>query len=132
MLSDLLSDSFTKTNKHLLQRDTRNDFGTKRTYSNWSHTVLSCLRMIQLKLGKAACQLSIEGKIWNETVQQNLYTIKTLCAYLSISRSTIFRIMERGEIEPLRIGSAVRFTEAEVNRYITRQQKQARRNEVGF
>jgi excisionase family DNA binding protein len=82
-------------------------------------------------LGKA-CRTKIEREIWIDKVQQTLYTIKTLCQYLSISRATIYRIIQRGELEPLRIGSAVRFTEIEVNRYLARQQKQARTNEVGF
>jgi excisionase family DNA binding protein len=61
-----------------------------------------------------------------------LFTVTTLCEYLAISRATLYRLIKRGEIEPVRIGSLTRFTENEVNRYITRQQKQARSSEAGF
>ena len=132
MLSDSLSDSFEKTNYHLLANDTREIIRQITTYFNWPHTVLSCITMFQLRLFLFACQRKCERGIWDEKVQQNLYTVKTLCSYLCISRATLYRVIQRGDLEPLRIGSSVRFTESEVNNFITRQQKQSRIKEVGF
>jgi excisionase family DNA binding protein len=133
MLSNLLSDSFTKTNKHLLQRDTRNKislFGSGVTVSHnglgcssWHHPQRPIKKVLLLKI-----HLLNLGVI----LTHPLFTVNTLCEHLSISRSTLYRLIKRGEIEPLRIGSLTRFAENEVNRYITRQQKQARSSEVGF
>lgn len=133
MLSNLLSDSFKKTNKHIVQHDTRNKislFGSGVTLSHngfgcssWHHPQRPIKNVLLLKI-----HLLNLGVI----LTHPLFTVITLCEHLSISRSTLFRLIKNGEIEPVRIGSLTRFTENEVNRYITRQQKQARRNEVGF
>ena len=132
MLSNLLSDSFTKTNKHIVQHDTRNHFGTNFIYCHLSHTGLGWFRMFQLRPMVKACRTEGISDKWKYNMSQNIYTVKSLCSYLSVSRATLYRLIGNGEIEPLHIGSCIRFTETEVNRYISRQQKQARSNEVGF
>lgn len=63
---------------------------------------------------------------------QPLFTVTTLCECLAISRATLYRLIKKGEIEPIRIGSLTRFTGTEVERFLTRQQKQSRIKEVGF
>ncbi len=133
MLSNLLSDLLKKTNKHLLQRDTRNKispFGSGLTVvhndlgcSSWHHPQRPIKKVLLLKI-----LLLNLGVI----LTHPLFTVTTLCEHLAISRATLYRLIKRGELEPLRIGSLTRFTENEVNRYITRQQKQARSSEVGF
>lgn len=133
MLSNLLSDSARKTKIHLLQLDTRNKislFGSRRQVahnglgcSSWHHPQRPIKNVLLLKI-----HLLNLGVI----LTHPLFTVTTLCEHLAISRATLYRLIKRGEIEPLRIGSLTRFTEIEVSRYITRQQKQARRNEVGF
>ncbi len=133
MLSNLLSDSFTKTYKHLLQRDTRNKISPFGFGLTLVHNDLGCS-------SENHPQWPIKKRLVLKTLLLNLgvilthplFTVTTLCEYLAISRATLYRLIKRGELEPLRIGSLTRFTENEVNRYITRQQKQARSSEVGF
>jgi excisionase family DNA binding protein len=133
MLSNLLSDSFKKTNKHLLERDTRNklspfgfgltvihnDLGcSSENHPQWPIKKRLVLKNLLLKLGVI--------------LTHPLFTVTTLCEHLAISRATLYRLINKGEIEPIRIGSLTRFTEKEVNRFLSRQQQQARAQEVGF
>ena len=133
MLSNLLSDSFTKTNKHLLERDTRNKISPFGSGVFVVHNVPGCSSenhpqwpiKKRLVLKKLLLNLGV-------ILTHPLFTVTTLCKYLSISKSTLWRLINKGEIEPIRIGSLTRFTENEVNRFLTRQQNQARSKEVGF
>jgi excisionase family DNA binding protein len=133
MISNLLSDSFTKTNKHLLLRDTRNKISPFGSGVFVVHNVLGCSSenhpqwpiKKRLVLKKLLLNLGV-------ILTHPLFTVTTLCKHLAISRSTLFRLISKGEIEPIRIGSLTRFTENEVNRFLSRQQKQARSKEVGF
>jgi excisionase family DNA binding protein len=133
MLSNLLSDSFKKTNKHLLERDTRNklspfgfgltvihnDLGcSSENHPQWPIKKRLVLKNLLLKLGVI--------------LTHPLFTVTTLWEHLAISRATLYRLINKGEIEPIRIGSLTRFTEKEVNRFLSRQQQQARAQEVGF
>jgi excisionase family DNA binding protein len=95
-------------------------------------TVFSCFNPSQLKLIGRACRIKEIKKKLGTILNEKLFTIKTLCEYLGISRSTLHRLIQQGRIEPFHIGSATRFTSAEVDRFITRQLKQARIQEVGF
>jgi len=133
LLSNLLSDSFTKTNKHLLHRDTRNKISPFGSGVFVVHNVPGCSSenhpqwpiKKRLVLKKLLLNLGV-------ILTHPLFTVTTLCKHLAISRSTLFRLISKGEIEPIRIGSLTRFTENEVNRFLSRQQQQARSKEVGF
>lgn len=46
------------------------------------------------------------------------YTIKEVCDILKMSRSTLYRIMERYHLSPLKVGGKVLFPESELNRFI--------------
>lgn len=133
MLSNLLSDSAKKTKIHLLQIDTRNKISPFGFGLTLVHNDLGCSseNHPQWPIKK---RLVLKNLLLNLGVilTHPLFTVTTLCEHLAISRATLYRIIKRGELEPLRIGSLTRFTENEVNRYISRQQKQARSSEVGF
>lgn len=133
MLSNLLSDSFKETYKHLLQRDTRNKLSPFGFGLTVVHNGLGCSseNHPQWPIKK---RLVLKNLLLNLGVilTHPLFTVTTLCEHLAISRATLYRLINKGEIEPIRIGSLTRFTENEVNRFLTRQQKQARVNEVGF
>ncbi len=75
-----------------------------------------------------------EGAVekWLEEMESNLFNIKSLCTFLGVSRATVYRLIAAGQIEPIHIGSSVRFTESEIKRFITRQQRESRMREVGF
>lgn len=133
MLSNLLSDSAKKTKIHLLQLDTRNKISPFGFGLTLVHNDLGCSseNHPQWPIKK---RLVLKNLLLNLGVilTHPLFTVTTLCEHLAISRATLYRLIKKGELEPLRIGSLTRFTENEVNRYITRQQKQARSSEVGF
>jgi len=132
MLSNLLSDSFIKTYLYIIQKATRNDIRTKCKFEHLFHTVFSCFKMSQLKPRNLVCHLERMSRKLGTILNQKLYTVKTLCSYLSISRATLYRLIQQGMLEPLHIGPSTRFTESEVERFITRQQRQARSQEVGL
>ncbi len=47
-----------------------------------------------------------------------LYTIGQTAEMLTVSTMTVRRIINRGELTPARIGGQLRFTSAEIARYI--------------
>ena len=133
MLSNLLSDSFTKTNKHLLQHDTQNKISLLGFSVTLVHNVLGCFpENHPQRPFKEVLLLKILLLNLGVILTQPLFTVITLCEHLAISRATLYRLIKKGEIEPIRIGSLTRFTESEVERFLSRQLKQARSREVGF
>ena len=133
MLSNLLSDSFTKTNKHLLQHDTRNKISLLGFGVTLAHNVVGCFpENHPQRPFKEVLLLKILLLNLGVILTQPLFTVITLCELLAISRATLYRLIKKGEIEPIRIGSLTRFTESEVERFLSRQLKQARSREVGF
>jgi excisionase family DNA binding protein len=132
MLSNLLSNSLSFTYVYIMQNDTRMKNITKCIFEHLFHTVCSCFKMSQLKPRNLVCHLERMSTKLGTILNQQLFTVKTLCSYLSISRATLYRLIKKGKIEPLHIGSSTRFTESEVERFITRQQRQTRSQEVGF
>lgn len=52
------------------------------------------------------------------TVPRLLYRADEVCEMLAISRPTLQKEMAEGRLTPVRIGSAVRFTREEIDRYI--------------
>jgi excisionase family DNA binding protein len=63
---------------------------------------------------------------------QQLYSAPQVCELLAISRATLYRLKSAGKIESLKIGSATRFTESAIERFIKASQTASRENEVGF
>ena len=131
MLSDSLSDSYRTTYLYIVQKATRIN-RPKRLFEQMFQTIFSCFNSSQLKPRNLVCHLERMSKKLGTILNQHLYTVKTLCSYLSISRATLYRLIQQGKIEPIHIGSSTRFTESEVDRFLTRQLKQARIQEVGF
>ena len=143
MLSDSLSDLFSNSindskNKYQFSTITRHakSIITFRIFAPLTHTDTGCFKMSQLKSKVLVCHRERKrertcGK-WEEKLTQYIFTVKTLCNHLGISRATLYRLIQKGQLEPLHIGSSTRFTENEVNNFITRQQKQSRVKEVGF
>jgi excisionase family DNA binding protein len=133
MLSNLLSDSFRFTYLDILQKDTRNKLATFGFGANLVHNVHGCsIENHPQRPFKEELLLKIRFLNLGVILTQPLFTVSTLCKHLSISRATLYRLINKGEIEPIRIGSLTRFTDSEVERFLTRQQKQARIQEVGF
>jgi excisionase family DNA binding protein len=50
----------------------------------------------------------------------NIYNVTDVAKLLSLSRSCIYKKFESGEIEGIKIGSAVRFTEENIQNFLTR------------
>jgi excisionase family DNA binding protein len=139
MLSDSLSDLFRNSvsyskNKYPFSTLTRHAkrIITFRIFAPLTHTDIGCFKMSQLRSEVLVCHQERKEKKWKEKLAQHIFTVKTLCNYLGISRATLYRLIQKGQLEPLHIGSSTRFTENEVNNFITRQQKQSRIKEVGF
>jgi excisionase family DNA binding protein len=67
-----------------------------------------------------------------ETVKQSagtlepLLTIGDVSEALNVSRATIYRLMETGELDPVRIRSRTRFEPTVVREYIDRNREQGR------
>jgi len=132
MLSNSLRDSFRTTYLYIVQKGSRNDIRTNYIFEHLFQTVFSCFNSSQLKPRDLVCHLAQMKAKLGTILNQHLYTVKTLCSYLSISRATLYRLIQQGKIEPIHIGSSTRFTESEVDRFLTRQLRQARIQEVGF
>jgi putative molybdopterin biosynthesis protein len=47
-----------------------------------------------------------------------LLTIKDVMTRLQVSRATIYRLIERGELKPFKIGRSLRFDEQDLNSFI--------------
>ena len=78
-----------------------------------------------------ACQEKEIGEKW-KVILAHLYTTAEACKQLSISRSTLYRLISDGEIEPIKIRNCCRFSEANLNKYLERQIKKSREDKVGF
>ena len=51
-------------------------------------------------------------------MSNNLLTVPEACRYLSISRATLYRLMDAGNIRRVRIGGAVRFRPDDLDAFI--------------
>jgi excisionase family DNA binding protein len=71
------------------------------------------------------------GEKW-KVILAHLYTTAEACKQLNISRSTLYRLISDGEIEPIKIRNCCRFSESNLNKYIDRQFKKSREQKVGF
>ncbi len=50
--------------------------------------------------------------------QEKLITIKDVMELLSISRPTVYRLMDKGDIPSYKIGNQLRFKQSEIEAYI--------------
>ena len=71
------------------------------------------------------------GEKW-KVILAHLLTTAEACKQLNISRSTLYRLISDGEIEPIKIRNCCRFSEANLNKYLDRQIKKSREEKVGF
>ena len=136
MLSDLLSDLPLNINGHILSfSSVTGHAGTKVTLqflNRLVHNRGTCFQDNALRRPLKWLLLKIHLLYLGVILTQPLFTVSTLCEHLAISRASLYRLIKKGRLEPLYIGSSTRFTQKEVDRFITHQQKQARRKEVGF
>jgi excisionase family DNA binding protein len=56
-----------------------------------------------------------------------LYSISTVADRLDVSPDTVRRLLARGDLTPIRIGSAVRIAAAELESFVERRQRGGRR-----
>ena len=54
----------------------------------------------------------------NIKTMEKLYTIKEACEILKVSRATLYRIIGKQDLLPVKVGGSVRFKESELNRFI--------------
>ncbi len=78
-----------------------------------------------------ACKEKRIGEKW-KVILAHLYTTAEACKQLKISRSTLYRLISDGEIEPIKLRNCCRFSEANLNKYLDRQIKKSREEKVGF
>jgi excisionase family DNA binding protein len=92
-----------------------------------------CLGLSHLRsrLRVLACNEKGIGEKW-KVILAHLYTTAEACKQLNISRSTLYRLISDGEIEPIKIRNCCRFSEANLNKYLDRQIKKSREEKVGF
>jgi excisionase family DNA binding protein len=51
-------------------------------------------------------------------MNKTLLTIKDVMTRLQVSRATIYRLIERGELKPFKIGRSLRFDEHDLDAFI--------------
>jgi len=61
-----------------------------------------------------------------------LFKVDEVAKELQISRATLYRLIARGYIQPIKVGRSVRFTQKSIDLLIKRLETQTRENEVGF
>ena len=47
-----------------------------------------------------------------------LHRLTYVCSRTDLSRSTIYRLIERGDLKAVKVGKALRITDSEINRFI--------------
>ena len=52
-----------------------------------------------------------------------LLTVSGVCELLDVSRQTLYRLIHRGELMPIRVSRSPRFAPDEVRRYLERQRE---------
>ncbi len=70
-------------------------------------------------LSELAEQLQLRHDAAAVTDGQQLLTTAQTTAMLRISRATLYRKVDAGELTPVKIGSAVRFRRSDVDAYVT-------------
>ena len=69
--------------------------------------------LIRNRAGRAFCQEATVN-------EERLLRLPEVSARLSLSRTAIYRMMDRGELEPVRIGGALRFPASAIDHLIER------------
>lgn len=49
---------------------------------------------------------------------ERLFTLKEACEYLKVSRSTVLRLIQRGELKDYKVGSLLRFYKRDLDRVV--------------
>lgn len=130
MVSELVSDSAIIHPFHWSLRHAQ--FGPPlQIIEQMFENVSRCFSSIHLGPRWRACHKKWKDKLWS-TILAHLYTVNEVCDQLKISRSTLYRLVNAGEIEPVKVRNCRRFTETAVNRYVDRLVKQTREEMVGF
>lgn len=57
-------------------------------------------------------------------MEQELYKVSTAMQKLEVCRATIYRLIERGELDKVKIGTTTRITAASIERLISGKPKQ--------
>ena len=130
MVSELVSDYATK---HLSHRTLRHAHAGSplQIIEQMFENVSRCFSSIHLGSRWRTCRKKGKEKLWSTTLA-HLYTVNEVCDQLKISRSTLYRLVNAGEIEPVKVRNCRRFTETAVNRYVDRLVKKTREEMVGF
>jgi excisionase family DNA binding protein len=63
-----------------------------------------------------------QAKTPRDTSLSQLMTVREVCAYLRVSRATIYRLLKENQIPAFRVGSDWRFNIEEIDRWRLRQQ----------
>jgi excisionase family DNA binding protein len=61
-------------------------------------------------------------------MERLLFTVEEVAEALALSRSTIYRLLHRGDLVATRIGSAIRIPETSVRRFVDERTRTARRD----
>lgn len=54
-----------------------------------------------------------------QTTARKVHTFDEARAHLRVSRSTMFRLINDGQLHPFKIGRALRFTDEDLDRFIS-------------
>ncbi|OYW52331.1 MAG: hypothetical protein B7Y80_20130 [Hyphomicrobium sp. 32-62-53] len=58
-------------------------------------------------------------------MQNHLLTIPTTCKLLQVGRSTIYALVARGHLRPVKVGAATRFASSDIDAFIEQLREQA-------
>ncbi|MNK66967.1 Helix-turn-helix domain protein [compost metagenome] len=56
-------------------------------------------------------------------MREDLLTLKDVMSRLKLSRATIYRLIEQGELKPFKIGQSLRFEEQDLAAFIARKKE---------
>lgn len=60
-----------------------------------------------------------------ETALPNLLTVAETCAYLRLSKATVYRLFKTGEVPSIKVGDSRRVAEPDLESYVQRLRKNA-------
>lgn len=53
--------------------------------------------------------------------QEKIYTIDEVCAYFKVHRNTLYRWVKEGQLEAVKFGRALRFTQTAISKFVQSQ-----------
>lgn len=59
----------------------------------------------------------------DRTALEPLLTVASVCELLDVSRQTLYRLVQRGELIPIRVSRSPRFVQEDVRRYVDGQRE---------